>query len=231
MWEKYEFTILMPCLDEERTVGECVLEAKKYVQEKGLQAEILVVDNGSTDHSYEIAKRCGARVISVAEKGYGNALIGGIYAARGKYVIMGDCDQSYDFYHLDNFVEKLREGYQFVNGNRFLGGIEKGAMPVSHRYFGVPLLSLIGRIRYGTFIGDFHCGIRGFERVCAIDMEFRCTGMEFSTEMIGKFAMSGSSMTEVPVVLRKDKRGRKSHLRSFADGWRHLNYMLSPFSI
>ena len=159
-----EFTILMPCLNEEKTIGSCIDEAKKGIAASKISAEILVADNGSSDRSAFIAREHGARVVNVAEKGYGSALIGGIKAAQGKYIIMGDCDMSYDFSDIGGFVQKLREGYGLVMGNRF-GGIEKGAMSFSHRYFGVPLLSLAGRIRYHTFVTDFHCGIRGFDRL------------------------------------------------------------------
>ena len=165
--------------------------------------------------------------MNVPEKGYGNALKGGIKASRGKYIIMGDCDMSYDFYHLSGFVDELRAGKKLVMGNRFSGGIEKGAMPFSHRYFGVPLLSLAGRIRYKTTVGDFHCGLRAFDREAALALGLECGGMEFATEMIGKFALSGADIAEIPTVLRKDGRHGKSHLRSIPDGIRHLRYIIT----
>lgn len=221
-----ELTILMPCLNEEKTIGFCIDEAARFISESGIAAEILIADNGSTDRSAEIAEGKGARVVEVMEKGYGNALIGGINAARGKYIIIGDCDMSYDFYHLDGFVAKLREGYALVVGNRFRGGIEKGAMPFSHRFLGIPALSLAGRLRYGTSIGDFHCGIRGFDREKALMLGLKCGGMEFSTEIIGRFVKSGERVTEIPVPLRRDGRNAKSHLRTIPDGWRHLKFIL-----
>ena len=221
-----ELTILMPCLNEERTIGFCIDEAKRFIDESSISAEILIADNGSTDRSAEIAEDMGARVVKIMATGYGNALIGGINAARGKYIIMGDCDMSYDFYHLDEFVKKLREGYGLVMGNRFKGVIERGAMPFSHRYFGIPALSLAGRIRYNTSIGDFHCGIRGFDREKALSLGLKCTGMEFATEIIARFVKSCADIAEIPVPLRKDGRNSKSHLRSIPDGLRHLKFIL-----
>lgn len=222
-----ELTILMPCLDEEKTIAFCINEAKRFIDESGISAEIVIADNGSTDRSADIAASLGARVVNVPEKGYGNALKGGIKASRGKYIIMGDCDMSYDFYHLSGFVDELRAGKKLVMGNRFSGGIEKGAMPFSHRYFGVPLLSLAGRIRYKTTVGDFHCGLRAFDREAALALSLECGGMEFATEMIGKFALSGADIAEIPTVLRKDGRHGKSHLRSIPDGIRHLRYIIT----
>ncbi len=221
-----ELTILMPCLNEEKTIGFCIEEASRFIRESGIAAEILIADNGSTDCSAKIAESMGARVVEMKEKGYGNALIGGINAARGKYIIMGDCDMSYDFYHLDEFVKKLRDGYELVMGNRFKGGIENGAMPFSHKYFGVPALSLAGRIRYNTTIGDFHCGIRGFDRKKALALGLKCEGMEFATEIIARFVKSGAEIAEIPVPLRKDGRNAKSHLRSIPDGLRHLRFII-----
>lgn len=226
MDDAVEFTILMPCLDEEKTLGFCIDEVLGYLRKTRLNAEILIADNGSTDNSPQIAAAKGVRVVRVEERGYGNALIGGIRHARGRYIIMGDCDGSYDLGNLDGFVEALREGCDLVVGNRFLGGIEKGAMPFHHRYIGVPFLSWVGRIRYHTFVGDFHCGLRGFSREAAERLRLRCGGMEFSTEMIGRFARSGYQIREIPVVLRRDRREGRSHLRSIPDGWRHLKYML-----
>lgn len=226
MDDTVEFTILMPCLNEERAVGYCIQEAMQYIADRRLDAEVLVADNGSRDHSAEIAAAKGARVVCVDAAGYGNALIGGIRNARGRYIIIGDCDGSYDFGSLDGFVELLRGGCGLVVGNRFLGGIERGAMPFHHRYIGVPFLSFVGRLRYHTGVGDFHCGLRGCSREAALSLGLKCPGMEFATEMIGRFAQSGYCIRELPVVLRRDKREGRSHLRSVRDGWRHLRFML-----
>lgn len=221
-----EFTILMPCLNEEKTMGECIRQARRGAEKLGLSYEILIADNGSDDNSREIAEKCGARVVGVPEKGYGSALIGGIKAARGRYIIMGDCDLSYDFTNLEGFVSCLREGADLVMGNRFKGNIEKGAMPFMHRYFGVPLLSFMGRVRFRTNVGDFHCGIRAFDREKTLALGLSCTGMEFATEIIGKFAMSGAVIKEIPADLRCDGRNGRSHLRSIRDGFRHLFLMM-----
>lgn len=221
-----EFTILMPCLNEGKTVGECIEQARCGAEKLGLSYEILIADNGSDDNSREIAEAQVARVVVVPEKGYGSALIGGIKAARGRYIIMGDCDLSYDFTNLEGFVNGLREGADLVMGNRFKGKIEKGAMPFMHRYFGVPLLSFIGRVRYKTDVGDFHCGIRAFEREKALALGLSCDGMEFATEIIGKFAVSGAVIKEIPADLRCDGRNGRSHLRSIRDGFRHLFLMM-----
>ncbi len=223
-----ELTILMPCLNEEKTLSFCIGEAKEFLRRSGVSGEILIADNGSTDNSRALALSLGARVVEVAEKGYGSAIIGGINAACGKYIIMGDSDGSYDFINLEDFVEKLREGYALVMGNRFAGGIEKGAMSWLHK-IGVPALSLIGRIRYKTKVGDFHCGLRGFDRERALSIGLSCGGMEFATEIIGKFARSGAKICEIPTILRRDKRGHASHLRTFRDGWRHLKLILFDF--
>ena len=225
--KEIELTILMPCLNESRSLAWCLKEGETYVKTNGISAEIVVADNGSTDESPRIARECGARVVTVAEKGYGNALIAGIRESRGKYIIMGDCDGSYDFSQCGFILEKLREGYGLVVGNRYQGGIEKGAMPFWHQYFGVPLLSLMGRWRYQVEIGDFHCGIRGFDRRKALSLNLQCGGMEFATELIGKFAKSGEKVCQVPVRLRRDLRGGPSHLRAIPDGWRHVRLMLS----
>lgn len=222
-----ELTILMPCLNESQSLAFCIQEAKQYIQESGVSAEILIADNGSTDASRKIASDCGARVELIAEKGYGNALMGGIQAAQGKYIIMGDCDGSYDFSQADDFLQKLRAGFSLVVGNRYLGGIEKHAMPFLHRRIGVPFLSMLGRWRYKVSIGDFHCGLRAFHRQKALSLNLQCGGMEFATEIIGRFANAGEPICEIPTVLRCDRRGGHSHLRTIPDGWRHLRLLLS----
>lgn len=221
-----ELTILMPCLNEEKTIESCIKAAKQFIDKNKLVAEILIADNGSTDQSANLAKKLGARVIHIGKKGYGSALRAGIEAARGKYIIMGDCDMSYDFVHLEPFLEALRQGNALVMGNRFKGGIQKGAMPPLHRYFGVPLLSFVGRIVYEVKISDFHCGQRGFDREAILSLHLNTNGMEFATEMIGAFARSDFKIAEIPVVLNKDCRDGKSHLRTFRDGFRHLDFML-----
>lgn len=224
--EQIELTILMPCLNEAETLEVCIHKAKAFLEASGITGEILIADNGSTDGSVEIAERCGARVTHVPVKGYGAALIGGCKAARGKYVIMGDADDSYDFLNLMPFVEKLREGYELVMGNRFKGGIAKGAMPPLHRYLGNPVLSFIGRLFFPSEIGDFHCGLRGYEREAMLKLNLHTTGMEYASEMVVKATMYDLKMTEVPTTLSPDGRSRAPHLRSFRDGWRHLKFLL-----
>lgn len=221
-----DLTILMPCLNEAKTLDKCILQAKQGAEKLNRSYEILIADNGSVDNSVEIAKKSGARVIIISEKGYGNALIGGIKAACGKYIIMGDCDLSYDFTELGEFVDKLEQGAALVVGNRFTGNMEKGAMPFWHKYFGVPLLSFLGRVRFKTDVKDFHCGIRAFDREKALKLNLSCSGMEFATEIIGKFAASGEKILQIPSDLRCDGRNGKSHLRSIRDGLRHLCFIL-----
>lgn len=224
--KEVELTILMPCLNEAETLETCIKKAQTCICENHLHAEILIADNGSTDGSQDIARECGARVVDVDVKGYGAALIAGCNNAQGKYVIMGDADDSYDFLHLMPFVEKLREGYDLVMGNRFKGGIEKGAMPPLHRYLGNPVLSFIGRLFYPSEIGDFHCGLRGYnvERMRALDLQ--TTGMEYASEMVVKSTLNHYKMVEVPTTLKPDGRSRAPHLRSWSDGWRHLKFLL-----
>lgn len=224
--QECELSIVMPCLNEARTVGICVSKALQFLREQGISGEVVVADNGSTDGSQEIAARAGARVISVKEKGYGNAIRGGVAASRGKYIIMGDSDDSYDFLNLGPFLEKLREGYDLVMGNRFKGFIAPGAMPASHRYFGNPVLTAIGRILFRSPCGDFHCGLRGFSREAYEKMDLYTEGMEFASEVVVKASLLGMRIAEVPTTLVPDGRGRPSHLRSWRDGWRHLRFLL-----
>jgi glycosyltransferase involved in cell wall biosynthesis len=221
-----ELTILMPCLDEAATVGKCVANARGFLQRFGIEGEVLVADNGSTDDSRAKAEQAGARVVDVAERGYGAALAAGIAAARGRFVIMGDADASYDFGRLEAFVEKLREGYPLVMGNRFRGAIRPGAMPPLHRYLGNPVLSFLGRLLFRTRVGDFHCGLRGFDRAAVGALDLRTKGMEFASELVVKAALAGWRITEVPTTLSPDGRSGAPHLRSWRDGWRHLRFLL-----
>jgi glycosyltransferase involved in cell wall biosynthesis len=221
-----ELSIVMPCLNEAETLATCIRKAQSYLRRSGVSGEIVVGDNGSTDGSQEIASRLGARVIPVPIRGYGAALYGAITAARGRYCIMGDSDDSYDFESLDAFVEKLRAGYDVVMGNRFLGGIRPGAMPWKNRYIGNPILSTIGKILFRAGVGDFHCGLRGFAKSAFQTMDLRTTGMEFASEMVIKARLMGLKMTEVPTVLSPDGRSRPPHLLPYRDGWRHLRFML-----
>ncbi len=222
-----ELTILMPCLNEAETLGTCIAKAMGYLARSGVTGEVVIADNGSTDGSQAIATDLGARVVPVAERGYGAALIAGIAAARGRFVIMGDSDDSYDFTALDPFVEKLREGYELVMGNRFLGGIRPGAMPPLHRYLGNPVLTTIGRIFFGSPVRDFHCGLRGFDREAILSLGLRSPGMEFASEMVVKATVLKRRITEVPTTLSPDGRSRPPHLRSWRDGWRHLRFLLA----
>ena len=221
-----ELTILMPCLNEAETLAICIEKALGFLRRSGISGEVLIADNGSSDGSQEIAERLGARVTHVPEKGYGAALIAGIAAARGRYVIMGDSDDSYDFSVLDPFIAKLRDGFDLVMGNRFKGGIAPGAMPPLHRYLGNPVLSTIGRIFFASPIRDFHCGLRGFSRDAMMALELRAPGMEFASEMVVKATMRGLRIAEVPTTLSPDGRSRPPHLRSWRDGWRHLRFLL-----
>lgn len=216
----------MPCLNEAETLATCIRKAQRAIATHHLQAEIIVADNGSTDRSRDIAQELGARVVEVARKGYGSTLIAGIGAAHGKFVIMGDADDSYDFTAIGPLLERLRDGYDLVMGNRFAGGIEDGAMVWSHRYVGNPALSSISRLFFRTPVADMHCGMRGFRKDAFQRLRLRATGMEFASEMVIKASLQGMRIAEVPVTLSPDGRSRPPHLRTWRDGWRHLRFML-----
>jgi hypothetical protein len=230
--ESLELTILMPCLDEARTVASCVRKARGYIERHGLRGEVLVADHGSTDGSQELAQACGARVVEIDSRGYGAALLVGIQAARGQYIIMGDADESYDFSALDPFLDKLRAGYELVMGNRFLGGIKPHAMPPLHRYLGNPVLSGIGRLLFQVTSGDFHCGLRAFRRESILSLGLTSAGMEFASEMVVKATLRKLRMTEVPTISSSDGRVGPQ-FGSWRDGWRHLRFLLlfSPASL
>jgi glycosyltransferase involved in cell wall biosynthesis len=221
-----ELTILMPCLDEALTVETCIQKARAYLSKRGIIGEIVIADNGSTDGSQRLAEAAGARVVHIENKGYGAALIGGIHAAKGRFVIIGDADDSYDFADLDGFVDRLRHGFKLVMGNRFTGGIKPGAMPLLNRYLGNPLLSFIGRALFSSPIRDFHCGMRGFDRQAILELHLRSSGMEFASEMVVKASLARLKIAEVPTTLSPDGRQRAPHLRPWRDGWRHLRFML-----
>lgn len=221
-----EVSIVMPCLNEAETIGRCIAKAADWLSRRGVAGEIVVGDNGSTDGSIDLARRLGARVVHVARRGYGAALDGAIRVAHGRFVIMGDSDDSYDFASLDPFLERLREGWELVMGNRFAGGIKPGAMPWKNRYVGNPLLSWVGRTLFGIAQRDFHCGIRGFTREGYERLHLATSGMEFASEMVIKARYHGLRITEVPTVLWPDGRSRPPHLRPWRDGWRHLRFML-----
>jgi hypothetical protein len=227
MTDEIEVTALMPCLNEAETLGVCVDKALASLARLGVRGEVLVSDNGSTDGSQDIARSHGARVVHAPIRGYGGALIAGIEAARGKYVIMADADDSYDLTDLGPFIEQLRAGNDVVMGNRFKGGIAKGAMPPLHRYLGNPVLSWLGRALFGLKqVGDFHCGIRGFDRSRVVALGLRMPGMEFASELVVRAALAGYRIVEVPTSLQPDGRSRKPHLRTWRDGWRHLRFLL-----
>jgi hypothetical protein len=224
--EALELTILMPCLNEAETIEVCVRKALGYLARSGVSGEVLIADNGSTDGSQAMAEALGARVVAVPQKGYGAALIGGIAAARGRFVIMGDADDSYDFESLDGMIEHLRGGADLVMGNRFQGGIAPGAMPPLHRYLGNPVLSFIGRLFFSIPVGDFHCGLRGFSRESILGLRLQSPGMEFASEMVVKAALNGLRIEETPTTLKPDGRSRPPHLKTWRDGWRHLRFLL-----
>lgn len=221
-----ELSIVLPCLNEERTVGACVMEAITFLKENRIRGEVIVADNGSSDRSAKIAQARGAKVTRIEEKGYGNALRGGFAAARGKYILMADADQSYDLLHLMPFLEKLRVGYDLVMGNRFTGGIKKGAMPWHHKYLGNPILSFLGRLFFKAPVRDFHCGIRAFTKDAIHKMDLQTGGMELASEIVIKASLLDMKICEVPTTLSPDRRDHPPHLRSFRDGWRHLRFLL-----
>jgi glycosyltransferase involved in cell wall biosynthesis len=221
-----ELTIVMPCLDEVETIGACIAKAQRWLRETGTEGEVVVADNGSTDGSPDLAKEMKARVVHVTERGYGNAVMGGILAARGKYVVVGDADDTYDFGNLTPFLEKLRDGHDVVIGNRFKGGIEPGAMPFLHRYVGNPVLTWIGRLLFRRPCGDFHCGLRAFSTAAAKKLDLRTTGMEFASELVVKAALHRMRVAEVPTTLSRSVRSHPPHLRTWRDGWRHLRFLL-----
>jgi glycosyltransferase involved in cell wall biosynthesis len=221
-----EISIVMPCLNEVETLATCIEKARRAIETEGLAAEIIVADNGSTDGSQDLARELEVRVVEVARKGYGSALIGGIDAARGKYVVMGDADDSYDFSAIKPLVDRLREGNDLVMGNRFAGGIEPGAMVWSHRWLGNPMLTAISRLFFHTPVGDMHCGLRGFRKDAYERLHLQATGMEFASEMVIKASLQRMRITEVAVTLSPDGRSRPPHLRTWRDGWRHLRFML-----
>lgn len=221
-----EVSIVMPCLNEAETLAVCIEKAQNYLRQHNVDGEVIIADNGSTDGSQEIAMNLGARVISVTAKGYGSALMGGIHAARGKYVIMGDADDSYDFENLGPFVEELRKGNELVMGNRFRGGIKPNAMKALHKYLGNPVLTGVGRLFFKSPCADFHCGLRGFSKEAILKLDLHTTGMEFASEMVVKATLNKIRISEVPTTLSPDGRSRPPHLRSWSDGWRHLRFLL-----
>ncbi len=221
-----ELSIIMPCLNEAETLATCIGKARDYLERHKIAGEVLIADNGSSDGSQEIATNSGARVVPIPERGYGSALRGGIAAAKGQYIIMGDADDSYDFTNLSPFLEKLRQGYDLVMGNRFQGGIKPGAMPVLHKHLGNPVLTWLGRLFFGSPSGDFHCGLRGFSKQAIEQLNLRTTGMEFASEMVVKASLYGLKITEVPTTLSPDGRSRPPHLKTWRDGWRHLRFLL-----
>lgn len=224
--ETIEVSVVMPCLNEAETLGICIGKAQRALREANVAGEIVVADNGSSDGSVEIAERLGARVVHVKARGYGNALMGGIAAASGKYIVMGDADDSYNFGHVLRFLEPLRQGADLVMGNRFRGGIQKAAMPPLHRYFGNPALTWLGRLFFRSPVGDFYCGLRGFRKDAYERLGLRTTGMEFATEMIVKATLLKLQIAEVPTTLSPDGRSRPPHLRTWRDGWRTLRFFL-----
>jgi glycosyltransferase involved in cell wall biosynthesis len=221
-----EVSVVLPCLNEERTVGRCVVKARESLRELGLRGEVIVADNGSSDRSHAVATENGARVVCVATRGYGSALQAGIGAAQGRFVIMADADDSYDLTKLGPFIESLQQGNDLVVGNRFRGGIRPGAMPWLHRYVGNPVLTGILNLFFHSGVGDAHCGLRAFRKDSVQRLGLTTTGMEFASEMVIKACLNRQKISEVPIVLHPDGRDRPPHLRSFRDGWRHLRLLL-----
>ena len=221
-----ELSIVMPCLNEAETLAVCIGKAQDFLAQSGISGEVIIADNGSTDGSQAIAEHFGARVVPIEQKGYGSALMGGILASRGRYVVMGDADDSYDFSSLGAFVGALRDGAELVMGNRFAGGIAPGAMPIHHRYLGNPVLSGLGNLFFRSPSKDFHCGLRAFDKTSILALHLQTSGMEFASEMVVKATLHGLHIVEVPTTLAKDGRSRPPHLRSFRDGWRHLRFLL-----
>jgi len=224
--DQLDVSVVIPCLNEANSLAFCVEKAISSFRKAGLRGEVIVADNGSTDGSIQIAEFNGATVVHVPQRGYGAALKAGIAAARGEYVIMGDADDSYDFSEVPNFVNQLRQGYDLVMGNRFRGGIKPGAMPPLHKYFGNPGLSWLVNFLFRAGVGDSYCGMRGFSRSLYDKLDLRSSGMEFALEFVIKASQIGARISEIPIILWPDKRGRPPHLRSFRDGWRSLRFML-----
>jgi len=224
--ESVELTILMPCLNEEKTIGECIRQARQFLDRSKITGEILIADNGSSDKSVEIAKAAGARVVTEAEKGYGMALRRGLASAKGKYIILGDCDLTYDFLNLNDFLLAFNQGYDIIIGNRLHVVLDFKVMSLSHQ-IGVRFLSFIGRKRYGIEVRDFHCGLRGISRSALERVDFSTSGMEFATEFLAKGARAGLKIKQIPVTLHASVKGRKSHLRTIPDGIRHLRFMMN----
>jgi glycosyltransferase involved in cell wall biosynthesis len=224
--ETPELSVVLPCLDEAATIGVCIEQVRKTLLANNISGEIIVADNGSNDNSRDIAQAFGASVVLVESRGYGSALMGGIAAARGKYIVMGDADGSYDFSHIPLFLDKLRSGCALVMGNRFQGGIRPGAMPPLHRYFGNPFLTAIGRLFFRANCHDFYCGLRGFTKAAYENMTLRTTGMEFASEMVVKATLFNMPVCEVPTTLSPDGRPGRSHLRTWHDGFRGLRFLL-----
>ncbi|MDO9111788.1 MAG: glycosyltransferase family 2 protein [Desulfatirhabdiaceae bacterium] len=229
MSDAIEISIVIPCLNESETIDACVREALQAIHEAGFPGEVIVADNGSTDNSVDIARKAGAKTVQILSKGYGSALLGGIAAAQGKFILMGDADGSYNFRDLSRFIVKLTEGYDLVVGCRFPkcgGRIESGAMPWKHRWIGNPVLSALGKLFFSSPVDDFHCGLRAFRRESILSLGLKTHGMEFASEMVVKATLKGLRIAQVPITLRKDGRSRPPHLRSWRDGWRHLRFML-----
>jgi glycosyltransferase involved in cell wall biosynthesis len=219
-------SIIMPCLNEAETLASCIHKAALFLDQHGMQGEVIVADNGSTDGSQEIATKAGARVVNVPQKGYGSALMGGIEASQNEFIIMGDADDSYDFTNLQPFILALEDGADLVMGNRFKGGIMPGAMPFLHRYLGNPVLSWLARLFFKSNIGDYHCGLRAFRKGSILSLNLQTTGMEFASEMVVKATLQKLKIVEVPTILYPDGRSRAPHLRTWPDGWRHLKFLL-----